>query len=95
MSDNPYESPVSDPADGVPRDKYANYEEVPMVNKQWFFWVMYFTLTPVALDILLLSNVYYRKNGRVVPFGVANKVVAAVLGVGYLGKVSSGLFLVR
>lgn len=60
--------------------EFNDYSEVPWHSKQWFFWVMYFTVTPVAIGILLFGNVYYRKKGKVVPFGIANKIVAGIIG---------------
>ncbi len=59
---------------------YSDYNEVPWYFKQWFFWVTYFTLTPVALGILLFGNVYYIKKGQVVSFGIANKIIAGIIG---------------
>jgi hypothetical protein len=63
------------------RPPYAAYSEVPFYRKQWFFWVMYFTITPVALGILIFGEVYYQKKGKIKKFGLANKIVAGILGV--------------
>lgn len=60
---------------------YAAYSEVPFYRKQWFFWVMYFTITPAALGLLLFGEVYYQKKGKIKKFGLANKIVAGILGV--------------
>jgi len=40
---------------------------------------MYFTISPVAIGILLFGDVYYQKNGEVKSFGVANRIVAGIL----------------
>ena len=71
---------ASAPVESMKSNKYTNYSEVPYYFKQWFFWIMYLTVTPVALGILILGNVYYEKDGEVRSFSVANKVVAGILG---------------
>jgi len=58
---------------------YGSYDQVPTYRKQWFFWLMYFTISPVAIGILLFGDVYYQKNGEVKSFGVANRIVAGIL----------------
>lgn len=60
---------------------YSSYDQVPLYRKQWFFWLMYFTISPIAIGILLLGDVYYQKNGKVQSFGLANRVVAGVIAV--------------
>ena len=62
---------------------YVDYGEVPFYYKQWFFWLMWFTITPAAIGILLFGDVYYKKKGNVKTFGWANKVVAFIIGIPY------------
>ena len=66
---------------------YNSYAEVPTHQKQWFFWLMYFTLTPVAIWVLLFGDVYYEKKGELKSFGLANRVVAGVIAVFILFQV--------
>jgi len=81
--------------------KYETYEQVPVYNKQWVFWLLYIMpiLNIAALGILLFSDVYYVKKGIVVSFGVANRIVAAILLFFYFwflwGIFMSALFLHR
>jgi hypothetical protein len=63
------------------RPPYIAYSEVPFYRKQWFFWVMYFTITPVALGLLLFGEVYYQKKGKIKKFGLANKILAGILSI--------------
>jgi len=63
---------------------YSSYDLVPFYRKQWFFWLMYFTLSPIAIGILLFGDVYYQKQGVVKSFGVANRVVAGVIAIAFL-----------
>ncbi len=74
-------------------DVYSSYDHVPFYRKQWFFWLMYFTIPPVAIFILLFGDVYYVKRGEVTSFGLANRIVAGIIAVGILLKIISGLFL--
>jgi len=57
---------------------YNSYSVVPWYRRQWAFWLMYFTVSPIALGISLFGDIYYVKNGQVVSFGVANRIVAAI-----------------
>ena len=70
---------------------YTDYSQVPYYRKQWFFWSMYFTIIPVALGLLVFGDVYYRKAGVVKTFGVANKIVAGILGVFFMIKIWGGV----
>jgi len=89
MQKNPYETPKSNVEVGF-HGKYRSYDEVPLYRRQWFFWLTYFTISPVALGILLFGDVYYVKKGAVVGFGIANRIVAGIIAalflVNILGK---------
>lgn len=63
---------------------YSEYSQVPFYRKQWFFWLMYFTLSPVAIGILLFGDVYYVKKGKVTSFGLANRIVAGLIAASFL-----------
>ena len=63
---------------------YTDYNQVPYYSKHWFFWLMFFTLTPVAIGLVLFSEVYYQKNGQVLAFGKANKFMAVWLCVAWI-----------
>ena len=78
MAYDPYRPPRSALEAGTSaRDvKYANYAEVPFYLKQWFFWLMYFTIPPIAIAVLLFGDVYYQRRGRVRSFGLGNRIVA-------------------
>jgi hypothetical protein len=60
---------------------FSSYDQVPYYRKQWFFWLMYFTIQPVAIGILLFGDVYYQKKGEVKSFGIANRIVAGIIAV--------------
>ncbi len=79
------------------RKEFNNYDEVPLHNKQWFFWVLYFIplLNLVALGILLFSDVYYVNRGKVVSFGIANRIVAGIFLAAYLWFVWGWMFASR
>ena len=66
--------------------KYSSYDQVPYYRKQWFFWIMYFALSPVAIGILLFGDVYYQKHGEVKSFGLANRILAGFIAVYILYK---------
>ncbi len=88
MTQNPYEAPKSDVqthsdnSDG----KYSSYSEVPWYRRQWTFWIMYFTISPVALGILIFGDIYYMKKGKVVSFGMANRIVAGLIGIVFIAS---------
>jgi hypothetical protein len=65
----------------------SGYDQMPFYKKQGFFWLTYFLLTPVALTILLFGDVYYERNGKLKSFGLANKIIAGVLGLVYLVRI--------
>jgi hypothetical protein len=71
--------------------KYSGYQEVPWYRRQWFFWLMYILVTPVGLGLLISGEVYYRKNDQVHAFGMANRIVAGILGVIWFFSLLSGL----
>ncbi len=77
--------------------KYETYEQVPVYKKQWVFWLLYIIpiLNIAALGILLFSDVYYVKKGIVVSFGLANRIVAAILLFIMWAIFMSALFLHR
>jgi len=83
MTQNPYEAPKSDikTHNKNSKEKYRSYAEVPWYRRQWAFWLMYFIVNPLALGILIFGDIYYEKQGRVVSFGIANRVVAGLIGV--------------
>lgn len=66
---------------------YHSYDQVPFYRKQWFFWLTYFTISPIAIGILLFGDVYYQKNGYVKSFGIANRIVAGIVSVFMLYKI--------
>jgi len=70
---------------------YSSYDQVPYYRKQWFFWLMYFTISPVAIGILLFGDVYYEKNGEVKSFGLLNRIVAGIIAIGILSQIISAL----
>lgn len=81
MKNDNYKPPASEL--GVPvamsSDKYFGYDEVPVYRRQWFFWLMYVLFSPVALVVLCLGDIYYVKKGRVVGFGLANRLAAGAV----------------
>jgi hypothetical protein len=74
---------------------YATYDQVPAFRRQGFFWLTWFLFAPIAIGILLTGDVYYRKKGEVRRFGIANRIVAGVIGllwlVGIIQAVVDGL----
>ena len=58
---------------------YETYEAVPVYRRQWFFWVAWFFVAPIAVGLLLTGDVYYARNGEVQRFGIANKIVAGLI----------------
>jgi uncharacterized membrane protein YgdD (TMEM256/DUF423 family) len=89
MTNDPYQPPSAptEPPTKASGAKYKTYDEVPFFRKQWFFWVSWFIFAPVALVILFSGDVYYRKKGEVVAFGIANKVVGAIFCVLWIFRV--------
>ena len=71
--------------------RYSSYDQVPYYQKQWFFWLMYFTISPIAIAILLFGDVYYEKKGQVKSFGVINRIVAGIIAVAILYNIFSVL----
>ena len=55
---------------------------------RWFFWLMYITITPIAITILLLGDVYYKKRGKVKSFGIANRIVAGLIALVILWNIA-------
>jgi len=60
---------------------YTTYDQVPTHRKQWFFWLTWFLLAPLAIVILITGEVYYPKKGEVRAFGTANRIVAMLVGL--------------
>ena len=83
MTQDPYQAPKSDVQahDKKTNERYSSYSEVPWYRRQWAFWLMYFTINPVALGILVFGDIYYVKKDKVVSFGIANRVVAGLIGI--------------
>jgi hypothetical protein len=63
---------------------YKNYEEVPTINKQWFFWISYFIFFPIAVYILLFKDVYYEKKGELKKFSVLNKIIMMLITISFI-----------
>lgn len=78
-------------AEGVARGEsgYRNYAEVPFYRRQWFFWLMFFLFQPVAIALLTFGDIYYTSGGKVKNFGLANRVVAWILGVVFMYRMVS------
>ena len=74
---------------------YATYDQVPTHRKQWFFWLTWFLLAPIAIMILITGDVYYRKKGEVRAFGPANRIVAMIIGllwsIGFINAIIEGM----
>lgn len=70
--------------------KYSSYDEVPFYRKQWFFWLTYVIpfLTIIALVLLVAGDIFYAKKGEVRSFGMANRVVAGIVGLLWLGNMA-------
>lgn len=66
---------------------FNSYEEVPYFRKQWFFWVMWFVFSPIAIGLLLTGEVYYSKKEELKTFGIANKIVAGIFGLLWIARV--------
>ena len=66
---------------------YDDYSQVPYYRKQWFFWLMYFTLSPIAIGLLIFGDIYYERQGELRSFGIANRVVAGLIAIGLLIKI--------
>ncbi|WOH36607.1 hypothetical protein RI844_14680 [Thalassotalea fonticola] len=80
MSQEPYKTPDYnfELKGGFSNAKFKTYSDVPWFRRQWAFWLMYFTISPVALGILVFGDIYYVKKGTVVSFGLANRIVAVM-----------------
>jgi hypothetical protein len=63
---------------------YNDYKEVPYYRKQCFFWLMWFLFSPIAIALLLTGDVYYKRQGEVKAFGIANKIIAGIIGLLWL-----------
>lgn len=72
-----------------PDRSYEDYDHVPFYRKQWFFWLLYLTISPIAIGILLFGDVYYQKKGKVKSFGTANRVVAGIVALGFIAKAAT------
>jgi hypothetical protein len=66
------------------KQQYNDYGEVPYYRKQWFFWLMWFLFSPIAIVLLLTGDVYYKRRGEVKAFGIANKIIAGIIGLLWL-----------
>lgn len=65
---------------------YTDYAQVPFYREQWFFWLIYFSFIPIALGLLISGDIYYQRNGVVRSFGLANRIVAGIIGFFYALK---------
>jgi TPR repeat protein len=65
--------------------KIKNYSEILFYQKQGFFWFTYFLIPPIALLLLIFSDIYYLRKGILKKFGIANKVLAIsiLIGISY------------
>ena len=68
--------------------RYRRYSDVPTHRKQWFFWLNYLTCPPFALAILISGDVYYVKRGLVRNFGMLNRLVAGLLAVPWMARLT-------
>ncbi len=71
---------------------YATYDQVPSFRRQGFFWLTWILFAPIAIGILLTGDVYYRKKGEVHRFGMANRIVAGLIGLLWLVAIIQALF---
>ncbi len=71
---------------------YATYDQVPSFRRQGFFWLTWILFAPIAIGILLTGDVYYRKKGEVRRFGMANRIVAGLIGLLWLVAIIQALF---
>lgn len=67
--------------------KYASYDEVPVFRKQWFFWLTFLFITPVAIVISLSGDIYYVKKDEVKSFGIQHRIVVGIIAFFYIMKV--------
>ena len=74
------------------RLKYHSYFEVPFYRQQWFFWLSYLIVPPVAFFILAFGDVYYQKRGELKSFGIVNRIVAALFLLILLAIILTGIF---
>ena len=71
--------------------KYETYDQVPYYRKQWFFWVTYLIIPVIPLILLFIGDIYYQGKDDVKSFGIANRVVAGIIAVGYSIKLVNGV----
>lgn len=58
---------------------YLSYDSVPAYRQQWFFWLTFFFVPPLALLVLITGDVYYRVRGEVRAFGWLNRGLAVLI----------------
>ena len=73
---------------------YSSYNDVPVHRRQWFFWLMFLILPPVAILIVLSGDVYYPKNGAVKAFGMDNRVYGVFFSLGWLVAISCMIYAI-
>lgn len=93
MTDDNYKTPTSDlgASNVQPHDKYSSYDQVPIYRRQWFFWITYLLFAPAALAILLFGDIYYERKGRIVGFGIANRLVAGAFALYFMYLFGAGV----
>lgn len=58
---------------------YSSYAEVPWFRKSWFILAGFLVFAPATLYSLFTGDVYYEKNGQLVTYSKAVKIVTIVL----------------
>jgi hypothetical protein len=83
---------VAGDTESASKQPNSNYQEVPFYRKQSFFWLMWVVFSPVAIGVLITGDVYYCKKGEVKAFGMANRIVAGIIGIVWLVAIASSAF---
>lgn len=67
------------------------YEALPWFRRNLPFVLLYLFLWPVALGIMWSGDVYYRRKGRVMTYGLPSKIVLSLLAVGWGIRALAGM----